>query len=236
MHEVTPSVIPVESFLSRYDTLFKIYCAYRRCYSDQDSWLITNSRINYEEMDKFVRRMLRAEHAHESPLEMASLAFHITCDRATSHQFVRHRIASYAQQSQRYVKMDDVPYILPPLNYLDDDARKALHDEYRADIAHAEAAYKHKIALGAKPEDARSVLPNMVATQFMVSMNFRSLRHFFAERTCNRAQWQIRGIALEMLRICKSVCPAVFDDCGPHCTKLKRCPEAKPCGQQPWKA
>lgn len=236
MHEVKPSAMLVHEALSRREALFKIYNGYRRCYSDNDSWLITNSRaVKKEEMEAFIRKMLKAEHAHESPLEHASLSFHVTCSRACSHQLVRHRIASYSQQSQRYVRMDDLPYILPPLDYLDEDRRKELHDEYREDVAYAENAYFRKVVRGVSPEDARSVLPNMVATQVMVSMNFRSLRHFFTERCCNRAQWEIRAVAQQMLEVCRNLYPCVFEDVGPHCMKLKRCPEAKPCGKQPWR-
>lgn len=238
MHEVKPAVLLVEEVTIRREALFKIYNGYRRCYSDGDSWLITDSKTkSIEELEAFIRRMLKSERPHESPLEHAALTFHLTCSRACSHQLVRHRIASYSQQSQRYVRMDDLPYILPPLDYLSEEDRAALHDEYRDDVAYAERAYARKIKRGAKPEDARSVLPHMVATQVVVTMNFRSLLHFFRERCCNRAQWEIRYLANQMLSICKSLYPCVFENAGPHCMKLKphRCPEHKPCGAKPWK-
>jgi thymidylate synthase (FAD) len=231
MYEVKPSAeLICHDLVEKVDNLQRIYAGYRRCYSAKDS-----PETGEGKKDDFIRKMLSAEHAHESPLEMASLTWHITCSRSCSHQLVRHRIASYAQQSQRYVRIDDLPYILPPLDYLSETARSAMHNDYREDIAYAEKAYARKIERGARPEDARSVLPQMVATQIIVHMNFRSLRHFFAERTCNRAQWEIRDIANQMLEQCKELYPCVFENAGPHCMKLKHCPEAKPCGTRPWK-
>jgi thymidylate synthase (FAD) len=203
----------------------KIYAGYRRCYSGS-----TQIKCDGEEMaHAFIRRMLRAEHAHESPLEHASLTFHITCSRAASHQLVRHRIASYSQQSQRYVKMDDLPIIVPPTIQ-----GKALEDFY-THLHAVEEEYKELLSAGIPAEDARYLLPHATATQVVVTMNFRSLLHFFNERCCNRAQWEIRDIANQMLEQCKQLYPCVFENAGAHCMKLKRCPEAKPCGKQPWK-
>jgi thymidylate synthase (FAD) len=102
-------------------------------------------------------------------------------------------------------------------------------------MRNAENDYKFLLNAGFPAEDARMVLPAAVATQIVVSMNFRSLLHFFAERTCNRAQWEIRDIANQMLEQCKQLYPCVFENAGPHCMKLKHCPEAKPCGKQLWK-
>ena len=232
MHEVKPAVLLVEEVTSRREALFKIYNGYRRCYSDDDSWLITNNKgKSTEELEAFIRRMLKAEHPHESPLEHASLTWHITCSRACSHQLVRHRIASYSQQSQRYVRMDDLPVIVPP-SIADNQELLVDFDSHMIDV---EDEYRDLINAGIPAEDARYLLPNATATQVVVSMNFRSLLHFFAERCCNRAQWEIRGLAHQMLDICKSLYPCVFENAGPHCLKIKHCPEAKPCGKQPWK-
>lgn len=225
MHEVKPDAHLVGE--GNYeDNILRIYSGYRRCYSGLEGETDTPESI--EVAENFIRRMLKAEHAHESPLEHASLTWHITCSRACSHQLVRHRIASYSQQSQRYVKMDDLPVIVPPS--MEDNKLP-----FRVMMRNAENDYKFLLNAGFPAEDARMALPAAVATQIVVSMNFRSLLHFFAERTCNRAQWEIRDIANQMLEQCKQLYHCVFENAGPHCMKLKHCPEAKPCGQQPWK-
>lgn len=181
------------------------------------------------DMEGFIRKMVKT--GHESPLEHASLTWHLTCSRACSHQLVRHRIASYSQQSQRYVKVDDLPVIVPPSITADPEAKEGFMLTMQA----VEKAYKaiasiSKVAV----EDARFVLPQSAATQIIVTMNFRSLLHFFNERCCSRAQWEIRDLAGQMLAICKELYPAIFDNAGPKCKRLGRCPEAKPCGERPW--
>lgn len=227
MHKVKPEAKLIADF-DYSGELARIYSGYRRCYSDEEGNV---SCLPAEQMEQFIRRMLKAEHAHESPLEHSVMTFHITCSRACSHQLVRHRIASYSQQSQRYVKMGDLPYIVPPSIANNLDAMATFQNM----MAVAENGYRHIANIcNEAVEDARFVLPASVATHVLVTMNLRSLRHFFAERCCNRAQWEIRDIANQMLAICKEVCPVVFENVGPHCLKFKRCPEHKPCGKRPW--
>ena len=223
MHKVKPKAKLIADF-DYSGELARIYSGYRRCYSEEEGGVAC---LPAEQMEAFIRRMLKAEHAHESPLEHSVMTFHITCSRACSHQLVRHRIASYSQQSQRYVKIDDLPVIVPP-------SFSGAELAFRVAMRNAWEDYKFLIDNGIPAEDARYLLPNAVATHIVVTMNLRSLRHFFAERCCNRAQWEIRDIANQMLDICKKVCPVVFENVGPHCMKLKRCPEAKPCGKRPW--
>ena len=228
MHEVKP-IAKLEADFDYSAEIARIYSGYRRCYSEEENGI---SCPPIPLAEQFIRRMLKAEHAHESPLEHSVITFHVTCSRACSHQLVRHRIASYSQQSQRYVKMDDLPYIVPPHIAGNFEALATFKNVMQV----AENGYRHIANIcDEAAEDARFVLPNAVATHLVVTMNLRSLRHFFAERCCNRAQWEIRDIANQMLAICKQVCPVVFENVGPHCIKLKRCPEAKPCGNQPWK-
>ena len=229
MHEVKPKA---ELFAHDKDAIeyniAKIYAGYRRCYSDEEGNM---SAPNLDKVEAFIRRMLKAEHPHESPLEHASLTFHVTCSRACSHQLVRHRIASYSQQSQRYVKMDDLPVIVPPSILKDHDA----WIDFVTHMTNAEDEYREHVNSGIPAEDARYLLPNATATQLIVTMNFRSLLHFFSERCCNRAQWEIRDIANQMLEQCKQLYPCVFENAGPHCKRIGHCPEHKPCGKQPWK-
>lgn len=228
MHEVKPKAELIGG--SNYgDNIKRIWQGYRRCYSDEEGVV---QSPDYPAMEAFIRRMLRAEHAHESPLEHASLTFHVTCSRACSHQLVRHRIASYSQQSQRYVKTQDMPVIVPP--------KVAASEDAKADFLHhmqaCENAYHRMSQFDAlAAEDARFILPTAAATHLVVTMNFRSLRHFLAERCCNRAQWEIRDIANQMLEKCQAAYPCVFEDVGPHCMRLKHCPEGRPCGKQPWR-
>lgn len=225
MHEVKPKV-EIVSRTSRENDLACVYQGYRRCYSDEEGEV---DRATPLQREGFIRRMLKSEHAHESPLEHASLTFHITCSRACSHQLVRHRIASYSQQSQRYVKMEDLPVIVPP-SITETQSVFSFWDVGKE----IEEKYARMLENGIPAEDARYLLPNCVATQLVVTMNFRSLLHFFSERCCNRAQWEIRDIAGQMLEQCKQLYPCVFENAGAHCMKLKRCPEAKPCGARPW--
>lgn len=228
MHEVKPEAKLIADFDYAAE-LARIYSGYRRCYSEEEGDVAC---LPAEQMEAFIRKMLKAEHAHESPLEHASLTFHITCSRACSHQLVRHRIASYSQQSQRYVKMDDLPVIVPDSIAKNEGVSRSFEIWYRV----VENRYRAALREGIPAEDARYLLPNAVATHIVVTMNLRSLRHFFAERCCNRAQWEIRDIANQMLNICKAVCPVVFENVGPHCKRLGHCPEHKPCGKQPWKS
>lgn len=226
MHEVKPEAKLIADF-DYPGELARIYSGYRRCYSEEEGDV---SCLPAGQMEQFIRRMLKADHAHESPLEHSVMTFHITCSRACSHQLVRHRIASYSQQSQRYVKMDDLPVIVPDSIAKNEGVSRSFEIWCRV----VENRYRAALREGIPAEDARYLLPNAVATHIVATMNLRSLRHFFAERCCNRAQWEIRDIANQMLDICKAVCPVVFENVGPHCMKLKRCPEHKPCGKRPW--
>lgn len=197
--------------------------------------------LTAEKTAGFVKML--ADIGHESPIEHVSFTFAIEgISRACSHQLVRHRIASYSQQSQRYVKSDMFEYVVPPEIADCDDAMaefenamrscqehydkiaKILSDKY-ADSMDERSASKKAI------EDARFVLPNACATKIVVTMNARTLMNFFAHRCCNRAQWEIRAVAEEMLKYCKKVAPNLFSHAGPSCLK-GGCPEGKmSCGK-----
>lgn len=184
---------------------------------------------------------------HESVAEHAVFTFMVSgVSRALTHQLVRHRVASYSQQSQRYVKMDGFGYITPK-SILESDATLksldpitiqpvtyTLKDEYDAIIKNAFNAYKRLIEkYGIPAEDARYVLPNACTTNIMVTMNARELRHFFAVRCCRRAQWEIRELADRMLELVQNVAPVLFEDAGAQCVQLGYCPESKGCGRAP---
>lgn len=141
---------------------------------------------------KRVKTCLQA--GHLSVFEHASVTFEIDgISRACSHQLVRHRVASYSQQSQRYCRIDvdsDDWYVTPPI--LDNSER------YRVVMAQCAAAYCEALDSGIKPEDARYLLPEATKTKIVVTMNLRELFHFFDVRNSNRAQWEIRDVAYTM--------------------------------------
>lgn len=215
-----------------------------------------------EKTESFVNML--AEIGHASPMEHASFTFAIEgISRACSHQLVRHRIASYSQQSQRYVDGNNFEFVTPPaikecdqaleeyekILSLQKDAYSKIRDalaakaitelcpELSGDNSDVIAAFKErdKAKCGAiikkANEDARFILPNACTTAIVVTMNTRSLWNFFAHRCCNRAQWEIREVAVQMLRLCKSVAPSLFKNSGPSCMSGK-CPEGKmSCGK-----
>ncbi len=156
---------------------------------------------------KFLQARIRE--GHESIIEHASVTFDITgISRACSHQLVRHRIASYSQESQRYVDMTAPEFVVPPSVGENPQAR-AVWDEF---TDQATSTYHRLRELGVRKEDARFVLPNATATRIIVTMNFRALRHLFSVRCERAAQWEIRALALEMLRQVHIYAPSVFGD------------------------
>ncbi len=165
---------------------------------------------------------------HHSVIEHASFTFAIEgISRACSHQLVRHRIASYSQQSQRYVKFDSVNYVTPGTIA---EKKEAL-EEYGRAIGEAIKAYDTLLKLGIPAEDARYLLPNSAHTNLVMSMNARELVHFFKLRCCERAQWEIKELAVEMLREVKKAAPIIFENAGPNCVNGP-CPEGKAaCGK-----
>jgi thymidylate synthase (FAD) len=151
----------------------------------------------------------RIREGHESIIEHASVTFEISgISRACSHQLVRHRIASYSQESQRYVDMSAPEFVVPP-SVADNAQAVAIWDGFMSQVADT---YHRLRELGVRKEDARFVLPNATATRIIVTMNFRTLRHFFSVRCEKAAQWEIRALALEMLRQVHTLAPAVFGD------------------------
>lgn len=174
-----------------------------------------------------IRRILGL--GHLSVLEHASFSFGIEgLSRAASHQLVRHRVASYSQQSQRYVAArEDFEHVVPPSIA----GRPALARVFARAMRDAGKRYRELLAAGVPAEDARFVLPNAAATRIVVTMNARELRHFFTLRCCLRAQWEIRGLAERMLGLARGAAPVLFEKCGPPCV-AGACPEGKlTCGR-----
>lgn len=219
-----------------------VAAAAKLCYSKVDASEIMNN-LDEAKVSKFIGNLM--ELGHESPIEHISFTFAIEgVSRVLTHQLVRHRIASYSQQSQRYVKIDQFEYIIPNeiaenkeakdifIKIMEEDkiaydkiteilSRKAYDSYIKSGFDGKKAA---RMAEKKAIEDARYVFPNATETKIVVTMNARSLKNFFKQRCCERAQWEIRELATEMLRIVREVAPIIFADSGPSCVSGP-CPE-----------
>ncbi|MFW9991412.1 MAG: FAD-dependent thymidylate synthase [Candidatus Odinarchaeota archaeon] len=167
---------------------------------------------------------------HHSIIEFAFFVFYISnIDRATSHQLVRHRIASYAQQSQRYVDASNFRYTVPiSIQRMENIF---LRDQVLRHVEEAFKLYGELIEAEISKEDARFLLPNATTTNIVVGMNARSLMNFFERRCCYRAQGPIREVAYKMLALCKQESPIIFKNAGPYCKRHGYCPEENKCSQ-----
>lgn len=226
MKEVELSVSIISHTEQPLETIYK---AARQCYSAGS--VADMEPVSREKMAELVQKCIRS--GHTSVLEHVSFTFAISgVSRALSHQLVRHRMASYSQQSQRYVKAEEWEFVCPP-SLRDEQSDERFY--FSAGLAAAWAAYKNMIASGVPAEDARFVLPNATATNIVMTMNCRALLHFFEERSCNKAQWEIHRMAMEMMSCMVDELPEVFNFAGPKCRRLGYCPEEKGCGTHPKK-
>src|ERR1035437_3137721 len=200
-----------------------IALAARLCYSPISIGEL-RQRLDSSDIESFLEKIMSL--GHHSVLEHASFTFGIEgVSRVTSHQLVRHRIASFSQQSQRYVShKDEFTSIMPDTIAENTEARQIF--AFMSETVHK--AYAQLVEMGIPPEDARYILPNATETKIVMSMNARELLHFFALRCCQRAQWEIREMSVEMLRIVKKIAPAVFRKAGPGCVGGP-CPEGQFC-------
>lgn len=220
------------------------------CYSNSSSSELMDN-LTDESAQKFLNMLMSFGHA--SPIEHASFTFGIEgVSRALTHQLVRHRMASYSQKSQRYVSEDQFDYIIPPEIDSNPEAREEfvqamenaqksydkiaeiLTRNYTEQLDEADKENKSKISQTQKKaiEDARFVLPNATETMIVVTMNARELLHFFEVRCCNRAQWEIRDLAKQMLAQVVQVAPTLFKNAGPACLNGP-CPEGNmSCGKR----
>ena len=188
--------------------------AARRCYSaraaDDIEEHLTGDAI--ERLLGFLR-----QRNHLSPFEHADFTFSADgISRALSHQLVRHRIASYSQESQRYVnymKVPTLPYIVPPSVAKNEEAQKIFDQA----MHHTLEAYRAMVNAGVAPEDARYIFPNAIETKLVFTMNARSLFNFFEQRCCIKAQWEIRQLAFDMLKAVRQVAPQIFKNAGAPC-------------------
>jgi len=217
-----------------------IYAACRQCYSRSFAGDIFEKEINDKEKERFIKKVV--ESGHESPLEHVKFTFAIEgVSRALTHQLVRHRIASYSQQSQRYIKKENFEYVIPPSIKEDNILRKEcirIMEELQAGYNKILKRFEEKEITGERAnQDARYILPQAVETKIVVTMNCWELLHFFGQRCCMKAQWEIRNLANKMLKICKDHLPEGFLNTGPKCERLGYCPEGEKftCGRYPLK-
>jgi len=177
----------------------------RTCYKSED-------KITEESAPKFVKMLI--ERGHEAMIEHCSISAKFICDRGVSHEIVRHRVASYAQESTRYAnysknKFGNEITVVEPLFW---KKGHPCYDAWLGVCRTAEREYLHMIKLGAKPEEARSILPNSLKTEIIVTMNLRAWRHFFKLRCAKDAHPQMREVAIMALKMFQSAVPVVFDD------------------------
>jgi len=171
-------------------------------------------KITPDSAKKFVKMIL--DLGHESVIEHEKVTVRVICDRGISHEIVRHRIASYTQESTRFCNYskgrfgNEITVIKPC--FWDDGSKE--YKIWRDAMENAERAYMELIKLGAKPEEARSVLPNSLKTEIVITMNLREWRHFFKLRTSKRAHPQMREVATSLLQAFKERIPVIFDDIG----------------------
>ncbi len=201
--------------------------AAKLCYSPSDIESL-KEKIEKKDQKVFVERLVKM--GHMTPIEHVSFTFAVEgISRACSHQLVRHRLASYSQQSQRYVSEESgFDYIIPPSI----KKQKELRNIFLSFMKEAQKSYNFIVRelneRGVKGEsanqDARFVLPNAAETKIIITMNARELLHFFRQRCCNRAQWEIRQMAEAMLGIVKKIAPTIFHKAGPGCL-YSPCPE-----------
>lgn len=219
-----------------------VAAAAKLCYSHAGAAEIMED-LTPENVDKFLNRLMDMGHA--SPIEHASFTFAIEgVSRALTHQLVRHRMASFSQKSQRYVTEGQFNYIVPyeiaNIPEAKEEYIRAMENaQHSYDVIAEKLIEKHKHELMAEGksekqaanmaekqgiEDARFVLPNACETKIVVTMNIRELLHFFNQRCCMRAQWEIRACAIAMLVECRKVAPILFKNAGPRCVEGP-CPE-----------
>jgi thymidylate synthase (FAD) len=203
--KIIPPAFEIIGGLNGAEMLRRIEQAGRTCYKSED--LITDSSAA-----AFVRRILKR--GHESVIEHVSASVKIICDRGITHEIVRHRLGSYSQESTRYCNYakdkfgNELTFIRP--FFWEEDSEKYML--WRDTMQHIEDTYMKMLALGAAPEEARSILPNSLKTEIIVTMNMRSWRHFFKLRTDAASHPQMREIARPMLDEFKRQLTVLFED------------------------
>lgn len=188
--------------LNGVDLLKRIEAAGRTCYKSE-------AKITHDSAINFVKRIIKS--GHQSVIEHEKISVRITCDRGVTHEIVRHRLASYSQESTRYCNYGNSGELtfIKPCFWKEDSKEYKL---WESAMQSAEKTYLELIKMGAKPQEARDVLPNSLKTEIVVTMNLREWRHFFKMRTDTAAHPQMREIAIPLLLEFREIIPVVFDD------------------------
>ena len=200
-----------------------IAAAAKLCYSSAADINTLMNGLTFSKIESFVAK-LETLH-HESPFEHASFTFGIEgVSRALTHQLVRHRLASFSQRSQRYCVEGCFEYVTPSSIQRSGE----MFAKYKVLMDEINMFYEEAVAAGVPKGDARMALPNACSTRLLCTMNVRELWNFFNHRCCSRAQWEIRDMADQMLELCKSAAPLLFEHAGASCVK-GYCPEGSMC-------
>lgn len=199
----------IEGDIDGYELLKKIEKAGRICYKSEE-------KITLDSAKKFVKKLI--ETGHESVIEHEKITVRVICDRGVTHEIVRHRMASYSQESTRYCNYSKSKFgneitVIEPCFWKSGNAEDMeKYEVWRKLMGESEKTYIKLIELGATPQEARSVLPNSLKTEIIMTMNLREWRHFFKLRTSNAAHPQMREIACPLLDEFKKQIPVIFDD------------------------
>lgn len=191
------------------EIMSRIERAGRVCYKSE-------SKISDTSAEKFIANIIRS--GHESVIEHAAVTFKIICDRGVTHEIVRHRIASYSQESTRYCDYSNEKFsgeltFIKPCFWSDDDENFLL---WKSAMEEIEKIYLQMRKNGVRPEQARSILPNSLKTEIFVTMNLREWRHFLKLRTAPRAHPQMREVAIQIYKILSEKLPIIFSDINPE--------------------
>ncbi len=200
-----------------------VVAAIRQCYASVGAKEL-KEKTTEEVKQRLIKQVINS--GHTSTLEHASFTFAIDgVSRVTEIHLIRHRIASFSIQSGRYVKRGDAAYRVPPkIKNLED---KKLLEKYLKHLENSQELYNELIDAGVAAEDARFCQPQSVQVKIVMTMNVRELLHFFRVRSCTRAQWEIREITQQMLKLVREVAPIIFENAGPPCVSEKLCDQGK---------
>jgi thymidylate synthase (FAD) len=204
MKTITPHFI-IESEINGNKILKQIESAGRTAYKSESAITDESARV-------FVAKIIKS--GHLSVIEHVSITVRVICDRGVTHEIVRHRLASYTQESTRYCNYNSNKFgneitVIKPCFWNDGDEKSKI---WKQSMAQAEVAYSKLIALGATPQEARSVLPNSLKTEIVITMNLREWYHFFTLRTAPSAHPQMREITIPLLKEFQKRIPVIFDD------------------------
>lgn len=201
--------VKLEDNIDKQELLQKIERAGRTCYKSEGC-------ITKDSASKFIQRIIKA--GHLSVIEHGNITLRIVCDRGVSHELVRHRIASYSQESTRYCNYgndkfnNELKFVMPIIDKKHNIDTDTYMREWEITMSHSEKQYINMVANGILPEYARQILPNSLATEIVVTMNLRNWRHFLELRMGKTAHPQIRDVAFKVFDVLNKELPEIFGD------------------------